>query len=277
MPALSVPEPTPPAAAPKPKPRPRSKNAVTYTIARGGTLINVANLYKIHHHEIIELNPNIEPDRELGPSTEVVVYDRLHEDSESVGLPHDGELVGAVPMLNGPGRIVTAERWKTWGTRSVVGQLDRVLRRWAKRYPKAPPILVGNLSARHGGPLSPHQTHQSGRDVDLSYVAKWDGRSRVTWQKMNAANLDRDRTWALLKLLVTQADIEVMFVDRKIQHLLLAHARKTGVVRKDDLKRWLEVAPGAKRGTTLLRHVAGHDDHLHVRFSCSDAEKRCRS
>ena len=161
-----------------------------------------------------------------------MVYDQLHEDSESVGLPHAGELVGGVPMLNGPGRIVTAERWKTWATRNVVRQLDRVLRQWAEEQDGAPPILVGNLSSRHGGPLSPHKTHQSGRDVDLSYVSKWDGHSRVIWQRMNQTNLDAARTWALLKTLKRYADIELIYVDRRIQRLLLSHALKTSVVRR---------------------------------------------
>ncbi len=261
----------------KPKHR-RSESAITYTIARGGTLLNVANLYKLHHHEIIELNPDIDPDANLGPETEVVVYDAPNRDSESVGAPHRGEIIGAVPMSNGPGRVITAERWKTWATRATVEQLDGVLQRWAKRFPDGPPVLVGNLSARRGGPLAPHKTHQSGRDVDLSYIAKWDGKSRVVWQKMNAANLDAAKTWVLLKTLVAHADIEAIFIDRSLQKVLLRHAKRNGTVRQNRLDRWLEVAAkGAKRREALIRHVPGHDDHIHVRFACRPDEKRCES
>lgn len=279
LPGLSAPEEVVPKRQPAPTPQPRrSKNAVTYTIARGGTLLNVANLYKLHHHEIIALNPHIDPNQELPPSSEVVVFDSSTVESESVGLPHDGRVVGAVPMSNGPGRIITAERWKTWATQATVSQLDSVLRRWDDRFPDGPPVLVGNLSARHGGPLQPHKTHQSGRDVDLSYVAEWDGKSRVTWQKMNASNLDAGKTWALLKSIVTHADVETIFIDRSIQLLLLAYARRHGTVRKQRLSHWLEVAANAKqKKRALIRHVPGHDDHMHVRFVCRPDEKRCRS
>ncbi len=262
----------PPAPAPS-----HSDDAITYTVLRGGTLLNVANLYKLHHHEIIELNPNVDPNTNLEPRTEVVVFDASNRDSESVGAPHRGRIVGAMPMPNGPGRIITAERWKTWATRPTVEQLDRVLRRWAKRFPDGPPVLVGNLSDRDGGPLAPHKTHQSGRDVDLSYIATWDGNSRVVWQKMNANNLDAAKTWSLLKMLVAHADVEAIFIDRSIQKLLLKHAKTHGTVRGNRLAEWLEVAAGKNPKEALIRHVPGHDDHIHVRFACRPDEKRCES
>ncbi len=251
--------------------------STTYTIARGGTLLNVANLYKIHHHEILELNPRIDPQTNLAPNTQVVVHLPSDTPSESIGLPHAGRLRGAEPMMDGPGRVITAERWKTWGSHSTVVQLDAVLKRWAKLQPDGPPILVGNISARRGGPLEPHKTHQSGRDVDLSYIARWDGKERVVWQKMNAHNLDVTKTWALIKLLVKHADVEMMFIDRAIQKLLLRDALHNGTLKRELLRKWLEVAPGATVGKTLIRHVAGHDDHLHVRFACRPDEKRCKS
>lgn len=249
----------------------------TYTIARGGTLRNVANLYKIHHHEIARLNPHIDPDQPLEPTARVTVYTYDEDRSESIGLPHDGRVAGAMPMLDGPGRRITAERWKTWGTRHTVLQLDSVLREWERSYPDAPPVLVGNLSAREGGPLAPHKTHQSGRDVDISYIAKWDGKSTVQWQHMDRHNLDARRTWQLLKLLVRKADIEVMFIDRNVQRLLLDHAKRHGTLSRRELPRWLEVARGSKRDEALIRHVPGHADHIHVRFKCGRREPQCRS
>lgn len=263
-------------APPKPRP-PRSPNAVTYTILRGGTLLDVANLYKVHHHEIVELNPDIAPERPLGPDTTVVVSDASESPSESLGLPHQGSVRGAIPMRDGPGRLITAERWKTWGTRHTVDTLDRLLRRWAQLQPQGPPILVGNLSARSGGALAPHKTHQSGRDVDLSYIASATDRGRPTWQRINASNLDREKTWALLKLLIQESDVEVIFIDRKIQKLLYAHAVRRGTVRSSQLTQWLQVAPGADPKQTLIRHASGHDDHLHVRFACRPEERRCES
>lgn len=252
------------------------RREVVYTIVRGGTLKNVANLYKLYHHEIFALNPAMDPEQELQPETDVVVHRDLGGPSESVGLPHDGRVVGSMPMPDGPGRKITAERWKTWGTRSTIQQLDRLLKRWSELMPNGPPVLVGNLSARKGGPLAPHKTHQSGRDVDLSYIAHWNGRDRVTWQHMSADTLDSAATWKLLKLLVREADIEVIFVDRVLQRALLRHAEKHRTIRASRLSKWLEVADGGDQ-RSLVRHVPGHKDHMHVRFACPPSDRRCRS
>lgn len=255
-----------------------SAGKVTYTINRGGTLLNVANLYKLHHHEILELNPGVDPKVVLGPRTEVVVFRDTLRPSESIGLPHSGAVDGAIPMLDGPGRKITAQRWKTWATRDTVLSLDLVLRKWAEQYPGAPKVLVGNLSARAGGQLAPHKTHQSGRDVDLSYIAKASGQGALAWQQMSADNLDAELTWALLKLLDKYAEVEVVFIDREIQKLLLDHALKTGTIRKNRLASWLQVAAteGPGDAAPKVKHVSGHRDHLHVRFACPDGQKRCQ-
>jgi murein endopeptidase len=276
--SLSVRQPAqePLRARPEPPPRRRTGQHVTYTVARGGTLLNVANLYKLGHDEIIALNPEIDPDRELAPNAEVIVYAGGDDRSESVGLPHDGSILGAMPMLNGPGRRVTAERWKTWGTQSTIRQLDKVLSRWAREHPDWPEVLVGNISRRKGGPIEPHKTHQSGRDVDLGYVPKPDKALRG-WQKMNATNLDAEKTWTLMQAFISETNVEVIYADRKLQQLLLRAARKRPRVRADQLRKWFEVAPGARRGETLIRHIPQHDDHFHIRFSCGDAERQCRS
>jgi murein endopeptidase len=269
----------PPAAKEAPllrAPKAARGEQVIYNIAHGGSLIDVANLYKIHHHEIARLNPSVAPDLPLPVGSEVVVYRYDREDSESIGLPHDGRLVGAMPFPDGPGRRITAHRWKTWATRATVLELDDLLTKWSKR-PGAPPVLVSNLSARAGGPLAPHQTHQSGRDVDLGYVAKPARADNGGWQQMNRENLDAEATWQLLKLLVEPGNVEVIFIDRRLQQALLKYALEHGTVRRSRLAHWLEVAKGARDGGPIVKHVPGHADHFHVRFACPNDEPRCRS
>ncbi len=256
-----------------PTPAPKGRE-ITYTIARGGSLRQVANLYKLYHHEIIALNHGIDPDAQLGPATEVVVFRDGGKASESLGLPHEGQLAGAWPMPDGPGRKIMAERWKTWGSRPTIEQLDHALKRWAELQPSGPQVLIGNLSTRAGGPLEPHKSHQSGRDADLSYVAKWDGKTAVTWQHVTPETMDAELTWKLIRLLVKEAQAEVFFIDRSLQRVLLAHAQKTGIIRNSRLAQWLEVAGGGDEA--LIRHVPGHKDHFHVRFACPANAARCK-
>jgi murein endopeptidase len=265
-----VQQPSDPAEAPSD----RRGREITYTIARGGSLRQVANLYKLYHHELIALNPATDPDAQLGPTTPLVVFRDTGRASESVGLPHDGRIVGAWPLPDGPGRKIMAERWKTWASRHTVEQLDQALTRWAELQPNGPHVLVGNLSTRSGGPLEPHKSHQSGRDADLSYIAKWDGKSPVTWQHVTPETIDADLTWRLLRLLAKETPVEAFFIDRSLQRVLLAHAQKTGSIRQSRLAQWLEVAGGGDEA--LIRHVAGHKDHFHVRFACPANAPRCK-
>ncbi|MCA9693366.1 MAG: penicillin-insensitive murein endopeptidase [Myxococcales bacterium] len=249
---------------------------VRYTVRFGGSLIRVANLFKIFHHEITALNPGVDPERELAPNTRVVVYkagDDAH--SESIDYPGAGKLEGAVPMLEGPGRALKAVPWKTWGTGETVAVLDEALRAWAKRA-GAQTVLVGNLSQRTGGRLSPHSTHQSGRDVDIGYIQQWDGKEELNWRKMTAQNLDAGETWALLQTVVATGAVEVIFIDRALQRLLHEHAVAQGVPA-EALLPWLEYPRPTGSTDAMIQHVAGHDDHIHVRIACPKSHARCKS
>ncbi|MCB9718588.1 MAG: penicillin-insensitive murein endopeptidase [Myxococcales bacterium] len=251
---------------------------VTYTIRHGGSIKNVANLFKIFHHEITALNPGVALEAELPPNSKVVVY--LEEEgtsSESVGLPSAGSLEGGVPMVEGPGRQLKAIPWKSYGTAHTVALLDQVLRRWAQRGKQVQPILVGNMAARKGGRLEPHSTHQSGRDVDLGYPQKLPAGEELNWRSMTAENLDAEETWNLLKLLRSTGQVEVVFIDTSIQKLLYDHAVKNGTVPKAELSRWLEYPRSPPQRRAIVQHVKGHVDHMHVRFNCQPHEKRCES
>ena len=251
---------------------------VVYRVQSGGTLRNIANLYKIYHHEIEALNPGIELDRELSPGTPVVVYRAQEDKSESVGVPSHGSIEGAIPMRDGPGRLLKAIPWKRWGTAATVTIMDEVLRTWAERFPDARPILVGNLSAPRGGRLRPHSTHQSGRDVDLGYPQLPGTEDEYNWRDMSERNLDVPATWELLKILAETGAIEVVLMDRSLQKLLYEYAKVERNVSEAALGRWLEYPkrPG-QAADALVQHVPGHIDHMHVRVACPPGQTRCRS
>ncbi|MBC7975339.1 MAG: penicillin-insensitive murein endopeptidase, partial [Myxococcales bacterium] len=177
----------------------------------------------------------------------------------------------------GKGRRILAIPWKTWGTTTTIALLDRVLDRWAARGPDVQDILVGNISNRTGGRLEPHSTHQSGRDVDLGYPQMLAKGGELGWQEMNERNLDAAETWALLKMLVETRAVEEIYIDRSLQKLLHEHAVKTGVAPKSSLARWMEYPRPTGQSGTVIKHVAGHTDHLHVRFACAKGQSRCKS
>ncbi|MFV8748985.1 penicillin-insensitive murein endopeptidase [Nannocystaceae bacterium ST9] len=251
---------------------------VYYKVKRGGSMKIVANLYKIYHHEIEALNPGVDIDQELPPGTKLVVYKRKPgSKSESIGFPGSGSVVGAMPMVDGPGRELKHTPWKGWATTVTVATLDMILREWARRYPTEQPILVGNMSAREGGRLEPHSSHQSGRDVDLSYPQNWDRKEELNWRTMNSTNLNRELTWELLELLRESGGIEAIFIDSKLQKLLYDHAISTQRHTKVELEEWMEYPRPPGSGSPIIQHVRGHEDHIHVRFKCTDGETECQS
>ena len=197
-----------------------------------------------------------------------LVSDPTSLDSISIGRPSGGRLMNAVQMPQ-------SDRWElvdpnhAWGTRETVDYLCRAIGAVHERFPGSPKLYVGHLSAREGGPIAPHVSHQSGRDVDISYFytqgQRWYGRA-------TAKNLDRPRTWAFVRALVTETDVEMILMDASIQHLLREHASKNG----EDAA-WLDSLFRGRDGVPpIIRHVSGHATHLHIRFHNPTAEETAR-
>ncbi|MCS6898709.1 MAG: penicillin-insensitive murein endopeptidase [Myxococcales bacterium] len=189
--------------------------------------------------------------------------------SLSVGTPNRGYLINGVQMPPG-------EHWQiigapsTWGTQETIDFITRAILSVNKQFPGSPRLFIGHISARHGGYLSPHKSHQAGRDVDLGYYynreARW-------FERAHAQNIDLPRTWALVKAFIQDTDVEMIFIDTSIQHLLLRYAVET----KEDpsfLDRVFQIR--GKSPTPIVRHVKGHATHIHVRFHSPIAQEMAR-
>jgi penicillin-insensitive murein endopeptidase len=127
-------------------------------------------------------------------------------------------------------------------------------------FAETPPLALGHISAREGGPLSPHSSHQSGRDVDISFYYR-DGSG--WYSRGTRDNLDLPRTWALVRALVTETDVEMILIDQSIQGLLERHALDSG-----ENPAWVQgLFHGGPDGLRrIVRHAPGHATHLHIRF-----------
>jgi penicillin-insensitive murein endopeptidase len=179
--------------------------------------------------------------------------------SMSVGRTNGGALVAGVRMPDG-------ENWEVvhpalaWGTRETVDALAHAIDAVAAKFPNTPKAFIGDISAKNGGHLHPHISHQSGRDVDLGYYLTEGHR----WYA-NAAgsNLDRARTWHLIRTLIADSDVDLILVDRRIQRVLKAYALEIG-----EDPAWLDdvFQVGGRSQRPILFHVDGHATHLHVRF-----------
>ena len=180
--------------------------------------------------------------------------------SMSLGRPNAGALVNGVQMPEG-------ERWdlvipfRAYATQETIDYLVTAIDAVHTAFPGAHKLSVGHLSKETGGRLYPHRSHQSGRDIDIGYYyvpekAEW-------YRPATKQTLDLDRTWAFVKSFVVDTDVEMIFMDRRVQKLVKAHALSIG-----EDPAWLNslFQYKSRHPEPLIRHAPGHRTHLHVRF-----------
>jgi penicillin-insensitive murein endopeptidase len=200
----------------------------------------------------------------------------------SIGTPSRGVLVdGAELARDGEGLRWLRGNDRHWGSPRFTAAIERAAARVSRERPGVN-LLAGDLSTRGGGgPLFPHFSHRSGLDADLLfYVTTLEGvavdspgfvhfgadglardEAHARWLR-----LDLDREWRLVRALLEDEDARVqwIFVSEVVQALLLEWALARGepaeILRRAQIV-MLQPNPGGV-----------HDDHLHVRTSCSPDE-----
>jgi murein endopeptidase len=185
----------------------------------------------------------------------------------SIGRAHSGVLIAAVRMPEGANWEIVSPGL-AWGTKETVDALAHAFDAVAARFPGTPKAFVGDISAKRGGHLPPHVSHQSGRDVDLGYYLneghhKW-------YAHANAASLDRARSWHLVRTLVADSDVDLVLIDYQVQRLLRAYALEIG-----EDPAWLDdvFQVSGKSRRPIIIHAPGHATHLHVRFYSPAAQE----
>ncbi|MBX3224577.1 MAG: penicillin-insensitive murein endopeptidase [Labilithrix sp.] len=184
----------------------------------------------------------------------------------SIGRAHSGVLVSGVRMPEGANWELVSPG-HAWGTQETVDALARAIDAVAARFPETPRAFIGDISAKRGGHHPPHVSHQSGRDVDVSYYLTEGHRWYAT---ANASNLDRARTWHFVRTLIAESDVDLILVDLQIQRILKAYALEVG-----EDPAWLDQVfqAGGKSRRPLFFHAKGHASHLHVRFYSPAAQE----
>jgi penicillin-insensitive murein endopeptidase len=177
----------------------------------------------------------------------------------SIGRTNGGALVSGIRMPEGANWQLVSPGL-AWGTKETIDGLAHAIDAVAARFPDTPKAFIGDISAKNGGHLHPHVSHQSGRDVDLGYYLteghRW-------YANASGSALDRARTWHLVRTLIADSDVEMILVDLSIQRVLKAYALSIG----EDAA-WLDEVfqVGGKSRRPLIFHVKGHATHLHIRF-----------
>lgn len=127
-------------------------------------------------------------------------------------------------------RYWTLESDSSWGTEATVATVKRVAAQWVATHGTR--IGINDISLPHGGPFPPHSSHRNGREVDIRVMRSDGAEAGVAYTD---PTYSRSLTQELVNLLWATGQVEViLFNDPAVE----------------GVQPW-----------------AGHDDHLHVRFS----------
>lgn len=198
-------------------------------------------------------------------------------EGQSVGAPWDGWLRQPARLEAGDGYVIRRP-WRAFGTRATVDFITRVISDVRDAFPDAHVLAIGDISAEHGGAITEHHSHQSGRDVDIGLVYNEKPRGYPE-NFINATqdNLDCEATFALVEGFADTAredgGAQVMFLDFNVQGMLYRWAKEHDV---DDgkLARLFQY-PRRGQSVGLVRHEPNHANHLHVRFKCARGDTSC--
>jgi len=201
----------------------------------------------------------------------------------SVGQPHRGVLTNARSLPgDGTGYVLYRRDGTNWATPRVVAALERAAMAVEQQRPGGSALVVADLAAKHGGKISRHRSHRTGRDADLLFfVLTPDGRSVENPAFLHFGRdglafhppdrmylrIDIERTWLLVKALVEdeEANVQYLFVADWLEAMLTDYALARG--DSNELV-W--------RAATVLRQPSDsstHDDHIHFRSACTPAEE----
>lgn len=200
---------------------------------------------------------------------------------QSAGSPRDGALLR--PMQLPPGRGYVIRNPQTaWGTRNTVERLRAAIEKVRRAHPELHQLVIGDISTRRGGPLAGHQSHQSGRDVDIGLWLRPQPESSgpSDFVEGNSKNLDRRATYDLIEALAASANepdgVELIVLDYNLQRVLRRYAEQTRGVPEAKLEALFQFPHGPNSRHGLVRHMPAHRDHLHVRFRCPQGDAYCR-
>ncbi len=240
-------------------------------VKKGNTPKQVANLYGVDLDDLLAYNFLLAKDKlDVGDLVEVPLP-VTKNDTRSVGTPNAGKLVAGEQMPPGPGYIVRNPAL-AYATSETITSIIKCVAHVQRRFSGTHDMVVGHLSKKGGGKLFPHKSHQSGRDVDLSYY-----HASIEPEKFFVAtqdNLDVTRTASFVQCLVDSGQVKYIFIDTYIQKILYKHFDKKGATA-EFLTTVFQYPAEEGKQLGIIRHEKGHDDHMHVRFACMPDDPAC--
>lgn len=258
-------------------------SAKVHVVASGDTLSGIAATHRTSVEALQAANgltnTVIRPGQRLTVGSLAPVLPLRVVNGQSVGRPQRGKLVDGVRLPHDPGYYRRRVE-RAYGAQHAVDHTRRAIATVRTKYPHLHRLAVGDLSAKKGGSISGHASHQSGRDIDLGlYFKKQPDAYPQKFVRARDGKLHQAATWelvyALYRASTQSGGPQKIFLDYKVQGTLYKHANKRGVSKKV-LGKVFQYPDGRWARGRLVSHEPRHADHLHVRFSCPAGDSGCK-
>ncbi len=251
---------------------PRERVERAHEVAAGESLGVIARAHGMTTRELIglqrgALRSQLERDPNhvrVGTALRIVVDQEVLDEFEPPS-EDAGRLKVGVSLRPRAGLVIKRPHL-AFGTKPTIRALERALKLYRRRTKGGgPPVRVGDISKRGGGPLDPHVSHQRGVDVDIGVILTGSKARTERFTRPSKSNLDLERTWTLIRSLLDTDQVRVIFLDYSLQKRLYKHAKKSGV-SEDELDEVFQYPRGRGRAHGIVRHWKGHLGHMHVRL-----------
>ena len=190
----------------------------------------------------------------------------------SIGSANDGELVNGVQIPERP-EYTLMRPSSAYGTSHAVRNFVDALLDFRRRAPNYQGrVVVRTMSRPRGGQLGSHRSHQTGRDVDINLPLK--ASVPQSLPPIPPSRVDWEATYQLVRSFAATGEVVCIFLDYRLQRRLVKAAKKLGATA-EELDRLVQWPRGSGSRVGLVRHSHGHDDHIHVRFTCGPSEPEC--
>lgn len=196
--------------------------------------------------------------------------------ADIIGFYSDGSLLYADSVLDHRPKFskLFLSRGKHYTSVEMRELLNEVALFTENRWPNSEPLQIGDLSAKGGGPIPRHASHQNGIDADVVYLRKdranqdpsskeWE--EYFTYSGRISSNFDHSRNWELLHHIVSEYPVGRIFVDQVVKRELCSYAANEGLMSR----------PSAVEMLRRLRPARYHKTHFHIRLKCPEGHPHC--
>lgn len=271
---------------PRKVPPPRRKHE--YWVQPGDTWWSIGTMFGVDSRDLRSANWGAPQRLKVGTKVDVwvdpVVYIWVSDGADphvpadvrlgavGIGPPQNGKLVNGVQLPPHQGYSLKLPP-SAYGTTHAVAHVVKAIDEFEKRSTYKPKLMMGSMSAKHGGPLTGHRSHQSGRDLDIRLPLKEDV---LEYAAVTPTRVDWAALWHLIESFDATGQVVVIFFDYEMQERLYKAAVALGVdeERRKEVLQWPR---GNKANLGFVRHSPGHAGHIHVRINCGPNEPECVS